>query len=164
MLHLSGGLLSTSRDCRKVNMEPGEWSQQLTSSLTWTRLVQAAVRRAESMTGQNLWQTGLHQNICGSSNKLNLLNFWLLRIRIAMLAIICYRTNKWREQTDCSRKILVGHCGLCPHLSGCEYWATGRKSMTEIKTNFWASSITDRMAARSSVRPRAEIWGGALWW
>lgn len=81
MLHLSGGLLSTSRDCRKVNMEPGEWSQQLTSSRTWTCLEQAAARRAESMTGQNLWQTGLHQNICSSSNKLNRLNFWLLRFQ-----------------------------------------------------------------------------------
>lgn len=53
-LHLSGGLLSTSSDCRKVNMAAGEWVQQLTSSRTSTPLVQAAARRAESMTGQNL--------------------------------------------------------------------------------------------------------------
>lgn len=97
MLHLSGGLLSTSRDCRKVNMEPGEWFQQLTSSLTWTCLEQAAALRAESMTGQNLWQTGLHQNICGSSDKLNRLDFWLRRFQIAMFAMICYCSNKWRE-------------------------------------------------------------------
>lgn len=54
MSHFSGGLLSTSRDCRKVNMAAGECSQQLTISRTCTPLVQAAVRRAESMAGQNL--------------------------------------------------------------------------------------------------------------
>lgn len=58
MSHLSGGLLSTSRDCRKVNMEPGECSQQLTISLTCTPLVQAAARRDESMAGQNLRARG----------------------------------------------------------------------------------------------------------
>lgn len=54
MLHFRGGLLSTSRDCRKVNMEAGECSQQLTISLTCTPLVHAAARRLESMAGQNL--------------------------------------------------------------------------------------------------------------
>lgn len=54
MSHFSGGLLSTSRDCRKVNMGAGECFQQLTRSLTCTSLVQAAARSAESMTGQNL--------------------------------------------------------------------------------------------------------------
>lgn len=54
MSHFSGGLLSTSRDCRKVNMEAGECFQQLTISLTCTPLVQPAARRAESMGGQNL--------------------------------------------------------------------------------------------------------------
>lgn len=46
--------MSTSRDCRKVNMAAGECFQQLTRSLTWTSLVQAAARRAVSMAGQNL--------------------------------------------------------------------------------------------------------------
>jgi len=54
MSHFSGGLLSTSSDCRKVNMEAGECPQQLTISLTCTPLVHAAARRLVSMAGQNL--------------------------------------------------------------------------------------------------------------
>lgn len=49
--------MSTSRDCRKVNMGADECFQQLIRSLTWTSLVQAAERRAESMAGQNLRET-----------------------------------------------------------------------------------------------------------
>lgn len=46
--------MSTSSDCRKVNMAAGECFQQLTRSLTSTARVQAAARSAESMAGQNL--------------------------------------------------------------------------------------------------------------
>lgn len=54
MSHVSGCLLSTCRDCRKMNMSGEECAQQLTSSWTRTPLVHAAARRAVSMAGQNL--------------------------------------------------------------------------------------------------------------
>lgn len=109
-------------------MAAGEWVQQLTSSRTSTPLVQAAARRAESMTGQNLPR----------DRTANWMIDWL--------------TGGGHHRSN----------QTWSHLTGLEYCDSGRKSMTEIKTNLRASWMTDRMAARSSVRPRVEIWGGAL--